>query len=99
MPSAWKNVAATVVGRERAALGALGLGVAGADDLAGLDAAAGEQREHRARVVVASAAHVDLRRAAEFAGDIDDRRVEQAFHREGVEKAAQAGVERRLQQV
>ena len=51
--------------------------------LAAANAAAGHQHEHRPRPVVATAALVDLRRAAELAGHDHDGRVEQAALGEG----------------
>src|SRR5271157_2453117 len=53
---------------ERTILGVLAAGAAAADGLAHLEAAAGDQRRHDRRPVIAAAVvHVDLRRAAELA--------------------------------
>ena len=80
MPRAVVERGGDVVGRDAVAGGrAHRLVVAGADDLAALHAAAGQQHEHGARVVVAAGVGVDLRRAAELAGDEDGRRLEQAL--------------------
>src|SRR3954454_17191514 len=60
-----------VLGGERPLLGILALAVGGADDLAGAQAAAGQQRRHGVGPVVAAYAAVglaDLRSAAELAG-------------------------------
>src|SRR5204862_6147601 len=48
------------------------------NDLASLDAAAGEEQRAGSAPMVASAFLVDLRRAAEFSDKADERRIEQA---------------------
>src|SRR2546430_4502840 len=55
------------------------LGVRAAVDVALLKAAAGEQHGHRPRPVVASGSAIDGRGAAELAGAVDDRAVQQAL--------------------
>ena len=89
-----------VVGREAFVLRGRGRLVRFAEHLAALHAAAGHQHEHAPRIVVAAAfgiAAVDLRRAAEFAGDEDGGRVEQTLLGQAVEQRRQTGVELRQQ--
>ena len=76
-----------VVGGERAVLGAFAFGIGGANDLPGPHAAAADQHRHRAGPVIAAGLHrlglgadlgIDAGRAAELAGDDDQRPLEQS---------------------
>jgi hypothetical protein len=84
-------------GEPFAVCGEGGFVVALSDDLSPFHAAAGHQHGHAARVVVAAAriaAVVDFRGAAEFSGDEDGGRIEQAALRQSGEQGRQTGVQR-----
>src|SRR6185312_16963547 len=66
-----------VPGAIRVRGGLAGGAIGGADDLAGLDAAAREEERAGGAPVVAAAVLVDLRRAAEFGDEADEGRFEE----------------------
>ena len=93
MPSDCEERCRHVIGGDGLVLGAFGFGVGFADHLAALDSAAAEEAEHAAGIVVAAGVLVDLGRAAEFAGDEDRGRSEQALGFQRAEQAGEASVE------
>src|SRR5437016_13586326 len=62
-----------VFGAVRVAGGPFGAGIGGADGSTAADAAAADQHRERGAPVVAAGVVVDARRAAELAGDYDQR--------------------------
>ena len=77
--------------------GSGGVGVAGADDLAAADAAAGQGDAPDARPVVAAARRVEPRRAAELAGGDHQRRFQPAAPLEVVDQGREGLIEGRQQ--
>ena len=95
MPSRCRNVAVRSAGETGDSAGRPPSRSDCAVDFARADARAGEQDRLHLRPVLAAALAVDLRRAAEFAHDDDERFFQQAAAGEVVEQGADGGVGRR----
>ena len=79
--------------RNRGFVRAEGVFVGGATGSATLDAAAGEQAAEDAGMMVSTAVLIDLRRAAEFRAERDQRRLQQAFLTEVFDQGRESLVE------